>query len=100
MRGTASLLQTAREASHTDTDTVHAEAVQGLEMLCGMDTRFYAFQTSLFGDAARRLDREALGPDEARALAASIAGFLRLLPGYILLRPAHTALEFLIRRFQ
>ncbi|KAA0178257.1 hypothetical protein FNF27_00110 [Cafeteria roenbergensis] len=65
-----------------------------------MDSRFFAYQTTLFGEGAKRTDRDSLEPEEAARLAETIASFLRLLPAYVLLRPAHFTLEFLIKRFQ
>lgn len=100
LKGRASLLLSARDAGHADTDSVHADAMRGLDTLCGMDSRFFAYQTTLFGEGAKRTDRDSLEPEEAARLAETISSFLCLLPAYILLRPAHLTLEFLIKRFQ
>jgi U3 small nucleolar RNA-associated protein 10 len=99
-KGTASLLYSSQEAAHIDSERIFLDACAGLDELCHLDKRFYEFKGSLFSDAARKLERDLLGPEEAKKLASTIRSFLQLLTPHVLLPPAHLALEFLIRRFQ
>ena len=65
-----------------------------------MDGRFEAFKKTLFSVESLNLDRELQSRELNEKLNSSIATFLRLLSSYIMLTPAHQALEYLIRRYK
>ena len=72
----------------------------GIFELSNLDGRFVPYQKTLFGIETLTLDREQLPPDEDKKLKATVAAFLRLLSGYLLLNAAHQALEYLIRLYK
>ena len=72
----------------------------GIFELSNLDGRFVPYQKTLFGTQTLTLDREQLPPDEDKKLKATVAAFLRLLSGYLLLNAAHQVLEYLIRLYK
>jgi hypothetical protein len=99
-RNKQSLLFTPREAAHVGVDLVHQVACNGLLELEQMDERFAPYSRSLFSEASRSLIRDALDAEEEQRVNASIQSLLQLLSQYLLLRPAHKALEYLIRVYR
>jgi U3 small nucleolar RNA-associated protein 10 len=95
--GRASLLRTPREAASTDVATIFAEALVGLDRLCEMDSRFYKFRSSLFSEKMCDYERDAHSDEANEPIKKAITDFFTLLPPYILLQPAHAAMEFLVR---
>ncbi|KAK2080669.1 hypothetical protein QBZ16_000523 [Prototheca wickerhamii] len=74
-------------------------AVASFKQLCQIDSRFGAYETSLFGPGAKDLHRGQQSPDVVAALDAAIAEFCTLLSPVFLLPAASQALEWLIRGF-
>ena len=72
----------------------------GLQELAGMDKRFEAYRKTLFSQETLKLDRELQSRELNEKLNSSISTFLRILSHYILLKPAHQILEYLIRRYK
>lgn len=72
----------------------------GLEELAGSDRRFEAYRKTLFNPDTLKLDRELQSRELNEKLDGSIRTFLRILSNYILLKPAHQILEYLIRRYK
>lgn len=95
--GRPSLLRTPREAAATDVATIFSEALSGLDRLCEMDSRFYKFRSSLFSETMCAYERDAHTNEENKPVKQAIVEFFRLLPPYVLMQPAHAAMEFLVR---
>jgi U3 small nucleolar RNA-associated protein 10 len=72
----------------------------GLEDLARMDRRFEAYRKTLFSQESLKLDRELQSRELNEKLNGSISTFLRMLSNYIMLKPAHQILEYLIRRYK
>lgn len=72
----------------------------GLEELAGTDRRFEAYRKTLFSQETLKLDRELQSRELNEKLNSSISTFLRILSNYIMLKPAHQILEYLIRRYK
>eukprot|EP00897_Mesotaenium_endlicherianum_P009950 jgi/Mesen1/8984/ME000056S08390 len=99
-KGRPSLLFDSREAADIDLQTVFNIAQTGLNELSTSDGRFEPFFHTLFGYETLQLDRELQPPDVNKKLDSSIAAYMQLLSGYLLLTPAHQTLEYLIRRYK
>lgn len=94
-----SLLYDAREAATVDVATIHSGAVQALEELAEIDSRLYQFRGSLFAPSMITFERDLQTADELAKLDSMITHFLRVVSPHVLRPTAHSALEFLIRRF-
>jgi U3 small nucleolar RNA-associated protein 10 len=97
----SSLLFDEKQASTIDTDTIYSIGLEGYHELLKIDeNRFLGFDKSLFHrntkDFERRLQTAAVNDQ----LDISILNFLRSLSPYFLLRPAHKALEYLLRKYR
>lgn len=73
--------------------------------LCHTHTRthsaeFRAYEQTLFSPKSKETERLQLTSDENAALDEQITSFLRLLSPFFLLKPAHKALEYLIRKYR
>lgn len=72
----------------------------GLEELARADRRFEAYRKTIFSEETLKLDREMQSRELNEKLNSSIATFLRILSNYVMLKPAHQILEYLIRRYK
>lgn len=95
-----SFLFEPKEASDIDNETVFALALNGLDQLKLLNGYFEAFEGVLFHESSKQLERSLLTRDVNDKLDSSIKDYLQFLSPYILLKPAHKTLEWLIRRFQ
>lgn len=96
----ASLLFPASHAATQDLETIYSIATEGFGELCQLDDRFIAYERGLFSESSKGVDRFLLPRDEVDGLDRSIEGFLQLVSGKLLLRPALKATEWLVRRFR
>lgn len=96
----ASFLFDPKEASDIDNETVFALALNGLEELKLVNLQFEKFATLLFSESCKHLERSMQSQELNDKLDSSIKDYLRVLSPYILLKPAHKTLEWLIRRYQ
>lgn len=96
----ASLLFPAAHATTQDLDTIYSIATEGFRELCQLDGRFIAYERGLFSESSKGVDRFLLPRSEVDELDRSIEGFLQLVSGKLLLRPALKAVEWLVRRFR
>lgn len=87
-------------AANIDLETIHNIALSGLTELRKHDERFAAFEASLFSTESRRSPRESRTQDANKELDETISVFLRLLSPLFLLKPAHKALEYMIRHYK
>ncbi|XP_017069848.2 LOW QUALITY PROTEIN: HEAT repeat-containing protein 1 homolog [Drosophila eugracilis] len=99
-RSRASLLFDPKEAATKDRKSIYEIGVVGLQELTDFNPAFKEFQLTLFDEATLTLERSVELPEVNKMLDAAIGKFLRLLSPYLLLRPAHLAFEWLLRRFQ
>ncbi|KAH8410161.1 hypothetical protein KR009_007254 [Drosophila setifemur] len=99
-RSRASILFDPKEAATKDRRAIYEIGAVGLQELTDLNPAFKEFQLTLFDEATLTLERAVELPEVNKMLDAAIAKFLRLLSPYLLLRPAHMAFEWLLRRFQ
>ncbi|OQR68613.1 HEAT repeat-containing protein 1-like [Tropilaelaps mercedesae] len=97
----ASLLFDAKEAATLDRDTIFAIGCSGLEELCKLNQQAFArFDKTLFHDSSKDFQRAIQTREQNDQLDATLTEFLHRLSPYLLLRPAHKTLEWLIYRFR
>ncbi|XP_067901387.1 HEAT repeat-containing protein 1 [Heterodontus francisci] len=96
---TASLLFDCKEAATIDRDTFFAIGCTGLEELIGIDSTFEEFQSTLFSQASKGLERSVQTKEVNAQLNENISVFLTRLSPYFMLKPAQKCLEWLIHRF-
>ncbi|XP_037707996.1 HEAT repeat-containing protein 1 homolog [Drosophila subpulchrella] len=99
-RSRASVLFDPKEAAKKDRRSIYNIGITGLQELTDFNPDFKEFQLTLFDEATLTLERSVELPEVNNMLDAAIGKFLRLLSPYLLLRPAHLAFEWLLRRFQ
>jgi U3 small nucleolar RNA-associated protein 10 len=95
-----SLLFEAQQASALDLETIFAIGREGLSELIKIDERFRPFEDSLFNNSSKTVERELQTREVNKRIDNSVNAFLQLLSPYFLLRSAHKALEYLIRRYR
>ena len=95
-----SFLFNAKEASDIDNETVFALALNGLDELKLVNDHFEQFESLLFSESSKHLERSLQTKEVNEKLDSTIRDYLQFLSPYILLKPAHKTLEWLIRRFQ
>ncbi|KAI8334013.1 hypothetical protein BC941DRAFT_473243 [Chlamydoabsidia padenii] len=94
-----SFLFTSKEAADQDLETIYSLAHNGFLELVNLDSVFAPYETTLFSEKSKSINRVLLTAKENTKLNDSISGFLRQLSPYFLLNPAGKVLEWLIRRF-
>ena len=99
-RKKASFLFDPKEASDIDNETVFALALNGLDELKLVNVQFEKFETFLFSESSKHLERSLQSQELNDKLDNNIKDYLRFLSPYMLLKPAHKTLEWLIRRYQ
>uniref|UniRef100_A0A4X2KD30 HEAT repeat-containing protein 1 n=1 Tax=Vombatus ursinus TaxID=29139 RepID=A0A4X2KD30_VOMUR len=95
----ASLLFDCKEAASIDRDTIFAIGCTGLEELIGIDPSFQKFESPLFSQLAKNLERSVQTKAVNKQLDENISLFLIRLSPYFMLKPAQKCLEWLIHRF-
>ncbi|XP_051849505.1 HEAT repeat-containing protein 1 [Antechinus flavipes] len=95
----ASLLFDCKEAASIDRDTIFAIGCTGLEELIGIDPSFQKFESALFSQLAKSLERSVQTKAVNKQLDENISLFLIHLSPYFMLKPAQKCLEWLIHRF-
>ena len=95
-----SLLFDAKEASDIDNETIYSLGINGLVELKSIDTSFAPFESTLFNQSSKTLERTLQTQGVNENIDKEISKFLRCLSPYVLLKPAHKTLEWLVRRFQ
>ncbi|CAM0135952.1 snoRNA-binding rRNA-processing protein utp10 [Umbelopsis sp. WA50703] len=96
----SSFLFDAREAADQDLETIYSIGLNGIMELRILDSHFAAFESTLFSENMKSVDRVLQTKEENDKLDASIEAFLIHLSPYFLLKPAGKAIEWLIRRFR
>ncbi|XP_053156079.1 HEAT repeat-containing protein 1 [Hemicordylus capensis] len=95
----ASLLFDCKEAANIDQETFFAIGCTGLEELIGIDPSFETFQSKLFSQMSKGLERSVQTKSVNQQLDESISLFLIHISPYFMLKPAQKCLEWLIHRF-
>jgi U3 small nucleolar RNA-associated protein 10 len=95
-----SFLFDPKEASDIDNETIFALALNGLDELKLVNLQFEKFETLLFSESSKHLERNLQSQELNDKLDNNLKDYLRFLSPYILLKPAHKTLEWLIRRYQ
>ncbi|XP_024370434.1 uncharacterized protein At3g06530 isoform X1 [Physcomitrium patens] len=96
----ASIIFTPSQAADVDLRTIYDLCDAGLGELADIDGRFEPYRHTLFSVETLKLDRELQSRELNDKLNRSIGTFIRVLSNYILLKPAHQVLEYLIRRYK
>ncbi|KAK4545328.1 hypothetical protein LTR36_003508 [Oleoguttula mirabilis] len=99
-RHSKSLLFEPRDAASQSFDTIYQLCYEGFEELCMLDARFSPFARNLFSEQSKNEDRTQMTAHENGELDRTIASFLGLVGGRLLLKPAMKAVEWLVRRFR
>ncbi|KAH9054895.1 hypothetical protein EDB87DRAFT_1644309 [Lactarius vividus] len=97
---TQSYLFTEREADKHDLESIHALALNAFIQLRQWNPALQTYESSLFSDAAKSVDRTLLPLEEAKELDGRISAFLPLLGGDLMEMPTGRVLEWLVRRFR
>ncbi|KAI9435473.1 hypothetical protein H4582DRAFT_1969649 [Lactarius indigo] len=97
---TQSYLFTEREADKHDLESIHALALNAFIQLSQWNPALQSYESSLFSDAAKGIDRTLLPLEEAKELDGKISAFLPLLGGDLMEMPTGRVLEWLVRRFR
>ena len=95
-----SLLFDPKDAANQSFDTIYQICHEGFQELCMLDNRFTPFSRNLFSQQSKVEDRTQMTAKENEELDAVLQSFLGLISAKILLKPAHKAVEWLIRRFR
>jgi U3 small nucleolar RNA-associated protein 10 len=99
-RAKQSLLFKPSEAAHMGVDVIHQVACNGLLELQRLDERLVPYTKTLFNDASKSIHRDTLDSAAEAKLNTALQVFLSLLSPYILLRPTHKVLEYLVRVYR
>ncbi|EMG49977.1 UTP10 U3 small nucleolar RNA-associated protein 10 [Candida maltosa Xu316] len=94
-----SLIFDPKQASTQDYEYIYDFALEGLDDLCDLDSRFNKFKQTLFSDTSVNLDRSLQSKDVVDQLNKNIDAFLTLLGPYYGLTSSLKAAEWLVRRF-
>lgn len=95
-----SILFNPTEAADVSLESVYDIALRGLDELSTIERSFATFKKTLFNSESLQIDRELQNREYNAKLDKSIATFLHLLSGYLLLAHSHKTLEYLIRRYK
>ncbi|KAF4524660.1 hypothetical protein B566_EDAN012242, partial [Ephemera danica] len=95
-----SILFDAKEAGNTSIDEAFELGLEGLKELEKLDSRFKEFEHLLFSHSAKSLQRAVQSKEVNTKLDEHIRRFLLLLSPHLLLKPALSALEWLVKRFR
>ena len=95
-----SLLFDAHVAATQDFDTIFWICNEGFQDLCRLDPRFAEFSQSIFSEQSKQADRTQMTALQNSQLDKNLEGFLGMICGKLLLKPALKTVEWLIRRFR
>jgi U3 small nucleolar RNA-associated protein 10 len=95
-----SLIFDRKVASTQDFDTIYQICYEGFQELCQLDSRFTAFERTIFSEQSKAEDRTQLTAAQNKELDVALEAFLALVGGRLLLNPAVKAVEWLVRRFR
>ncbi|RCK63521.1 U3 small nucleolar RNA-associated protein 10 [Candida viswanathii] len=94
-----SLIFDPKVAAGQDYEYIYDIAVEGLDDLCELDSRFNKFKQTLFSETSVTLDRNLQSKEVIDQLNKNIDVFLTLVGPYYALTSSLKAVEWLVRRF-
>ena len=95
-----SLIFDSKKAASQGFEVIYQICLEGFQELCQLDPRFTAFTRSIFSTQSQTQDRNHMTRAENDELNVVIDSFLCLVSARLLLKPAHQAVEWLVRRFR
>ena len=95
-----SLIFESSVATSQDFDTIYQICSEGFEDLCRLDLRFASYSNSIFSEQSKNEDRTQMTKAQNEQLDVALEGFLGLVSGKLMLKPAIKAVEWLVRRFR
>jgi len=95
-----SLIFDRKVAGSQDFDTVFEICYEGFQELCQLDSRYTAFERTIFSEQSKVEDRTEMTAAQNQELDTVIEAFLALVGGRLLLSPAVKAVDWLVRRFR
>ena len=95
-----SLIFDQKRAANQGFETIYQICLEGFQELCQLDPRFTVFAKSIFSEQSQTQDRNQMTKSENNELDGVIDSFLYLVSAKLLLKPAHQAVEWLVRRFR
>uniref|UniRef100_T1J0A3 HEAT repeat-containing protein 1 n=1 Tax=Strigamia maritima TaxID=126957 RepID=T1J0A3_STRMM len=94
-----SFLFDPKEAANLERSTAYCLGLNGLEELILIDEDFKSYENTLFSESSQMFERSVQTKEINKKLDDVISDFLFRLSPYVLLRPAHKALEWLVYRY-
>lgn len=96
-----SFLYDSKQAATIDLDTHYSIALSGLNELASIDSSCNDFQSTLFKETSKSVDRSTLSKEENADLNQEIEHFLyRVVSPYFLMTATHKVIEWLIFKYQ
>ena len=95
-----SLLFDPEEAASQDFESVFSLGLNGLHGLIQVERRLQRFETTLFSESSKEIDRTIQTKEENDRWDSAVNEFLDLVAAHALSRETAKALEWLIRRFR
>ncbi|CAH7671668.1 hypothetical protein BY996DRAFT_4583095 [Phakopsora pachyrhizi] len=95
-----SYIYSPSQAARLTLEQIHEVGADGIHQLAQMDRSFQRFESPLFGEASKRVDRTIIDPTQSMQLCQKIEQFLIHLAPHLLSKPSAHALEWLVRRFR
>lgn len=95
-----SYLFSDRDANQHDFYSLHALGLNGLLKLKTLNTVFEKYESTVFADSSRNVDRTLQSKTQNEDLDKVLDDFLKKLGPYLMEAPASKALEWVIRRFR
>ena len=99
-RHSKSLIWDPKIAATQSFQKIYPVCYEGFEELCGLDSRFIRFRSTIFSDQSQNEDRTQLTEEQNSLLDSKLESFLRLVGSRLHLMPAVKAVEWLVRRFR
>ncbi|OLL27008.1 U3 small nucleolar RNA-associated protein 10 [Neolecta irregularis DAH-3] len=96
----ASLLYDISEAAEKNIDTIYEIGREAFDELCEIDPRLRQFETILFSEGSKNVDRFLQTKADNDALNGVLSTFIHILSPHFLLGATTRALEWLVRRFR
>ena len=95
-----SLIFDEKRAANQGFETIYQICLEGFQELCQLEPKYTRFARSIFSAQSQTQDRNQMTQSENQELDGIIDSFLCLVSAKLLLKPAHLAIEWLVRRFR
>ena len=87
-------------AASQDFESLYLLCHEGFQELCRLDPRFSGFAANLFSEQSKYEDRQQMTATQNQRLDVVLEDFLHLVGSKLLIKPAHKAVEWLVRRYR